>query len=449
MNRSVKLRITLWFMLVLLVIAALALAAMYITTRHALIQDQKAHIQVSVSEFSKKTTYKNEEIKVSAGAHYYERSVYRCVFDGEGSLLLGQLPEQVKQMPISFASDMIREQQFQNEFYVEYDKELSLGGGTYYVKGICILTDEMQMLRSMLQNGILLVIVLVAAASGCVYFLLCKAFAPVEKIRKAAKQIADGDDLSKRIHIGKGSDELHRLANSFDEMLDQLQQTVEREKQFSADASHELRTPIAVIRSECEYLQSCDCTKEEYKEAIEAIGRQAERMQSMVNGLLMISKMENNSSPLQLEETDISELLSFICDDQEEIRKGRIVMIRQIHGGVFAKVDRELFARLCINLIGNAYQYNKENGTVTVTLERHADHCVLSVKDTGIGIPEENLPKIWDRFYRADTARSANPTNSVGLGLAMAKRIAKSHGGELQVTSKLGEGSEFIFTFPV
>lgn len=449
MNRSVKLRITLWFMIVLLIIAALVLAAMYITTQRALIQNQKTHIEISVNEFSKKTTYKNGEIKVPAGAHYYERSVYRCIFDGEGTLLLGELPAQIKHMPISFSPDTIRQQQLHDEYYLEYDKKLDLGGKTYYAKGVSILTDEMQSLKSMLQNGILLIAVLVISASGCVYFLMCKAFAPVEKIRKAAKQIADGDDLSKRIRIGKGSDELHNLANSFDEMLDKLQQTMEREKQFSADASHELRTPIAVIRSECEYVQSCNCTKEECTEAIEAIARQAERMQSMVSGLLMISKIENSSLPLQPEETDISELLGFICDDQEEIHKTQIVMVRQIHQCISAKVDRDLFSRLCINLIENAYQYNKENGTITVTLEKHTDHYFLSVKDTGIGIPEEKLSKIWDRFYRADTARSTGPGYSVGLGLAMAKRIAKSHNGDLQVKSTPGEGSEFVFTFPV
>ena len=124
-------------------------------------------------------------------------------------------------------------------------------------------------------------------------------------------------------------------------------------------------------------------------------------------------------------------------------------MVRQIHQCISAKVDRDLFSRLCINLIENAYQYNKENGTITVTLEKHTDHCFLSVKDTGIGIPEEKLSKIWDRFYRADTARSTGPGNSVGLGLAMAKRIAKSHNGDLQVKSTPGEGSEFVFTFPV
>ena len=448
MSKSVKLRVTIWFALVLVIVSAIALLAMYMHSEQVLIGNQKNHIQISVGEFAKKTTYKDGELKIPAGARFYERNVYRMVFNADGDLLLGELPEQLQNTRFSFLLNTVREQKTADMFYLEYDQEITLSSKTYYVKGICVLSDEHQTLNQTLRTGIILISVLVLTAAGCVYFIMCKAFAPVEKIRKTAKQIADGKDLTKRIQIGNGSDELHRLANSFDEMLDKLQQTLEREKQFSADASHELRTPIAVIRSECEFLQNSNCSEAEYKEAIDAIYRQAERMQNMANGLLMISKMESSSLPMQQEETDLSELLTFVCDDQEEIQSPKITLVKNIPEKIIATVDRDLITRLCINLLSNAYQYSKETGIITVTLQKNERNIEISVADTGIGIPEEALPHIWDRFYRVDTSRNGNEKNSIGLGLPMVKQIAQQHGGTVHVESRLGEGSRFVVNLP-
>ena len=449
MKRSIKTKLTLWFAGILLLVAVLALVAVYLTSRQLLIQDQQTATRVAVTEFSKKVSYENGGLKISPGAHFYERGVYRCVFDGDGQLVQGQMPDQLQGVPVDFAAGTLREQNKQGAFYLEYDNPLVFGNKTYWVKGICILNDELQTVKTTMKSAALWMALLVVLSVAGVYFLLNRAFAPVEKIRRTAEEIVEGQDLSKRIRIGNGKDELHKLANSFDNMLERLQQTLEREKQFTADASHELRTPIAVIRSECECAKVSGKTPEEYEQALDTIGRQADRMQKMVGGLLTICRMENNALQADLEETNISELLNFICDDQEEIQGQEIAMVRNIAPNIVAMADRELLARLCINLIANAYQYSKKTGTITVSLHRSGENCVLSVRDTGIGIAETELPKIWDRFYRVDTARSNDENNHVGLGLSMAKRIAQCHGGDLRVESKLGEGSNFIFTLPL
>ncbi len=449
MKRTLKFKIVFSFTVVLILVSAVALAVLDHAARDILIKDQKTNIQIAVKEFAKKIYGENGQLFASAGAHFYERGVYRQVFDSEGTPVLGESPAELQGISFSFENNAVREKNEKGNFYLEYDLCITVDGRTWWVKGIALLNDEICTIEATIKSGIVVVCILVAVAVIGACFIISRALAPVEKIRKTAKQIAQSYDLSKRIGLGKEKDEIGLLANTFDEMLDKLEQAFAREKQFTSDVSHELRTPIAVILSECEYARSCGKTQEEYAESIAVINRQADRMQKMVSELLAISRMESNTNRTEFEMTDISELLSFVCDEQEEIQNPRIVLHRQITPGVVAKADRELLARLFINLIVNAYQYSKETGTITVSLEKTAENIVFSVRDTGVGIPEKDLPMIWDRFYRGDYARSVNEHNSMGLGLALVKRIAQEHRGDVCVASKPGEGSEFVFSFPV
>ncbi|MBQ3074878.1 MAG: HAMP domain-containing histidine kinase, partial [Clostridia bacterium] len=281
-----------------------------------------------------------------------------------------------------------------------------------------------------------------------VYFALSRSFAPIEKIRILANEIANGRDLSRRIGLGKEKNELYRLANTFDGMLDKIEQTVQREKRFSSDISHELRTPLSVIRSQCEYANSSELSKGDYEEAMGVIQRQADRMQNLVTQLLTISKIENRGFSEAFEEMNLSELVQFVCDDLEEIDRNGIKLERNVEPDVFVRGNRDLLAVLFINLIKNAYQYSKASGFVFVLLKKEENEVVFSVRDQGVGISEEDLSKIWDRFYRADASRSRTENNNLGLGLSMAVQIAEYHNGKISVQSKLGEGSEFIFKFP-
>lgn len=449
MKRTLKVKITVWFACILMAVSALALFALYSVSKSLLVDDQRANIKVAISEFSKKLSDADGQLKVSAGAHFYERGVYRCVFDSSGKLLQGQLPEEWKTVPVTFAEGTVREQHYEDGFYLEYDASITLASGTYWVKGIAPMNDEMRLINVTVKGGVVLALVLTVVCVAGVYLVVYRALSPVEKIRKTAAKIASGSDLSQRIQVKRDKDEIHRLAITFDQMLDKIEQTVTREKQFSADVAHELRTPIAVILSQCDYARSCAKSTEEYREALETIDRQASRMEKLVTELLTISRMENNTLGADFEVIDISELLDLACDNLEETHRSAVLLQREIEPGIMARADRELLIRLWINLITNAYQYSREQGTVTVSLSVRERNAVFRVTDTGIGISEEDLPKIWDRFFRADRARSVTDNNSMGLGLSMVKWIAQCHKGSLKVESKLGEGSCFTFTFPL
>ena len=159
--------------------------------------------------------------------------------------------------------------------------------------------------------------------------------------------------------------------------------------------------------------------------------------------------MDKNTIQLSFEDVDFGELLNFVCDEQTEIHDDNITLSRNIDENIIVKADRFMLARLCINLISNAYSYGKDNGNITVTLTRDSDNAVMSVSDDGIGIAEENIPKIWERFYQADPSRTIDDKGNMGLGLSMVKWIAECHKGNMTVKSTLGKGSTFTFTMPV
>ena len=257
--------------------------------------------------------------------------------------------------------------------------------------------------------------------------------------------VSESSDLSRRIEIGEGGDEIHALAKTFDEMLEKIEKSFNKEKQFTSDASHELRTPISVILSECEYGIECVEDVEELKETLSSVKLQATKMSKLVSELLMISRMDSNRLKLNFEDTDISELLNFVCEEQEEIQIKDIKLIQNIEQNIFANVDRLLLTRLFVNLISNAYQYSNDGSNIIVTLKEIDNKIEFSVKDEGIGISEENIPKIWDRFYQVDSSRTEERNGSSGLGLPMVKWISDCHNGKLEVISEIDKGSTFIF----
>ncbi|MGN0544710.1 MAG: sensor histidine kinase [Acutalibacteraceae bacterium] len=282
---------------------------------------------------------------------------------------------------------------------------------------------------------------IVIAALGA-YLISRRAMKPVENISRSAREITDGNDLSKRIEMEKSAGEIYSLAETFNEMLARLQTSFENEKQFTSDASHELRTPLAVIKAECEYALSNSADETDMLEALSSIDEQTDKMTRLVTALLTLSRTEQGDRRYKLEDTDLSELVKNICDGFTPAKN--IALTSDIESGVIIPAQAQLVTLMLENLLSNAVKYGRENGHIEVTLKK-AEKITLSVKDDGVGIKEENLQKIWGRFYRADESRSRE--EGFGLGLALVKQIAELHGGEAAVSSVYGEGSEFTVTF--
>lgn len=283
--------------------------------------------------------------------------------------------------------------------------------------------------------------ILLAAAGA--YLISRKTIKRVEDIGVSAREISSGKDLSKRIEIKGGKDEITDLADTFNGMLERLQISFESEKQFTSDASHELRTPLAVIKAECDFALSEKADSEDKQEALVSVSEQADKMTNLVNALLSLTRTEQDTQRFSFENSDMSLLTEEVCASFV-LSKG-ITLNTDIQKDIYYNMDVSLISRLLENLLTNAVRYGRENGYITVSLKEENEIIVLSVKDNGIGIAEEDIPKIWGRFYRADSSRSNS--EGFGLGLALVDRIAALHGAKAEVSSILGEGSEFKIIF--
>ena len=445
---SLKLKITLWYVGILVLISFLILYAMTALSRTILTREVEERVVTSVVDLYNRISAPESRkvgMREAIPEYYlYNNGVQLVLYDNQDNVLLGRVPYGLTD-DYEFEDNTIRLKRYNNKDYYIYDKVVLFNDDTSWVRGVICLTDELNILNLTTQYSFLFILMFVILAGVGGYFIILKAFVPVNKIRETAKEISESSDLSQRINIGPGGDEIHILANTFDDMLNKLEYSFNKEKQFTSDASHELRTPISVIMSECEYGLECVNDMGEMKDTLNSIHTQANKMSKLVSELLMISRMDNNRLKTNFETTDLSELLTFICEEQIEIQTKDIKLKYKIEQGILANVDTLLMTRLFINLISNAYQYSPENTTITVSLKTEGENVIFSVKDEGIGISEEHLSKIWDRFYQVDSSRAGDRKGSSGLGLSMVKWIADRHNGELTVNSEVGKGSEFIF----
>lgn len=497
---SLKLRVTLWYTLTMIILSSLALAAMSTVGRDMLRREIVSRLITDVNDVSRQigmpdgqrplggqqppngqpqgeqpqngqppakrpqdNSSEDSDGDTADGsdntANYiqnklnrrfterYRQSMSLAVFDLDGELLYGGLPFENSTAP-SFDDNQFNTITTDGVEYCVFDRKTKTFDGSYvWLRGVSSVDAEGYMISSVLKTNAILAIILIIIAAVGGYFIILRALVTVNKISDTAQEISESNDLSQRINIGGGKDEICRLADTFDKMLDKIEQSFESEKQFTADASHELRTPVAVILSECEFMEQCAETTDEYHESANSIKRQAEKMSKLISELLSISRMDRKTQKLSFENIDLSELVNFVCDEQAEIHGGDIELIRNIEPSVIANADRFLIARLFINLISNAYKYSGSGKNITVSLTCENNDMRFSVTDEGIGIADDDLKKIWDRFYQVDPARS-NSDGSMGLGLAMVKQIAQCHNGKVWAESRPGIGSTFIFTMP-
>ena len=435
-NLSVKWKITIWYTVIMALVSAVVLAVMTSVSAGFLDRDLKMRAE-KATEMLAREVEKNPHIP---GFRYFDQGVQMALLDKNFKIIGGQSPFGISDN-LTCEEGNIRIETYHGKSFYVTDRKIQ-GETTYWVKGIVPVSDGADSMRSVTKSNALLILVMIILASGGGYVLLGRILAPVEKIRKTAEEISKSSDLSRRLSLPAGNDELHRLADSFDQMLDKLEDTLEREKQFSSDASHELRTPVAAILSSCEFMERYAKTEEDFKETAGGIKLEAERMSKLISQLLMISRMEQNTLKKKFERFDFGELLQFVCEEQQEIHTEPITLKTDIADKVFVRGDRELLIRLAVNLISNAYTYGKSR--IFVSLKQEKEQAVLTVSDDGIGISEENLPKIWERFYQVNPSRTHEQGN-MGLGLSMVRWIAAFHGGEIRVKSRLGEGTEFRF----
>ena len=267
---------------------------------------------------------------------------------------------------------------------------------------------------------------------------------PIDKISKTAKKIKEGD-LSARTNL-RGDSDLEQLGENFDEMADAIERDRDLERQLIGDVAHELRTPLMAIQATVEAIQ--DGVFEADQEHMGTISSETRRLGRLVEALLRLNRLENGTTELKIETIDLSELVSGLAMSQEAlIESSGLSLLTDIEDDIYIEGDRDLIHQAVVNLMSNAVRYTPEGGSISVELRRDNGYASVSVADTGVGIAEKDLKKVFSRFWRADTARSNS--GGLGIGLALVREVVDQHRGTVSVDSTLGEGSTFTLNLPL
>lgn len=426
----------------------LTLIVLFSISSVQVLSDARARLRNTVLQAFSEIDYEDGLLTFDDDINYLEEGVYISVYDAQGYLLYGRTPT-----GFSGASTLIMDQMQQvgsgQDFWYVYDYCQSVDGyGNLWIRGVASHSRSDSILRIITNAALILLPFFVAFIALGGYLITAKALRPLSAMTETARAISEGNDLTRRIRLGSGRDEVHVLAHTFDQMMERLQSSFETEKQFTSDVSHELRTPVAVILSQCEYASQEGTPPEELRGSIGVIGAQARKMSALISQLLTLARADSGKQKLQYELVNLSELAEIIVEEQSIAAEEKgITLLTDIQPEILLRADETMMMRLFINLISNSITYGKPDGHTLVTLSANETEITGSVQDDGIGIPADKLDKIWQRFYQVDPARTSGSSSGSGLGLSMVKWIVQAHGGRIEVSSRLGEGSCFTFHF--
>lgn len=267
------------------------------------------------------------------------------------------------------------------------------------------------------------------------------------RISETAQSITQSQDFSQRIPVADRLDELTQLAATINKMLETIDTSFEREKQFNHDVSHELRTPLTVILSESEYGQTYADNLADAKESNAIIHRQAQQMKAMVEQILELSRLESHEE-LSLVSLNLSNLTKQKLQDYQQLLADKAIQLNSdIDENLHISGNELLINRLLDNLLSNAMKFTKSQ--IEVTLKAQGKKCQLVVADNGLGISKTEQEKIWQKFYQVDAARSKSEQQGVGLGLSLVQEIIRQHHGRIEVVSSENQGARFIVTIPL
>lgn len=278
------------------------------------------------------------------------------------------------------------------------------------------------------------------------YWISSRSLRPVDEMTKAARRVG-AEDLAARLPVPDTNDEISRLAEAWNEMLGRLEESFTRMQRFTADAAHELRTPLAALRTAAQLSLRRARTSEEYRQALEQVVEISDRMQSLAETLLAIARGRGPKVGAGKTTTDIAVLVNELAGELQPLMDDKGLAVTLNLKQVFAEVDPDSIRRILAILLDNALKYTAKGGGITIGTRDLGTDVEVTVSDTGVGIPAEDLPHIFDRFYRVDASRDRQ-TGGFGLGLSIALEAALAHRGNLTATSELGVGSCFCLVLP-
>jgi heavy metal sensor kinase len=476
---SVRVRLTLWYTAVL----AVVLVALSLTTYFMFWQSTAQRTDANLAELSNAfLTTLDAEINDQSGPdsfrvaaqvaiteHRFRDHVF-AIFDSKGNLVVSSqdvplAAPAIDSSPVGlltsasfqrFREDASHSDRFFGKVrgnksgYRAFARRFSTGGKDGTLVILQSLHAQQEMLEEVTATFAWVIPIALLLASGGGYFLARKSLAPVVAMSSQAGRIGAAN-LHERLAVQNERDELGHLARSFNNLLDRLSQSFERQQRFMADASHELRTPVAILRGEAEVALSHKVrSTEEYRESLDTLHREAERLTHIVEDLFTLTRADAGQYPIQPRDFYFDELITECVHSARTLALAKKISLNfETAAESPIQADESLLRRMILNLLDNAIKYTSDGGRITVMCSRISDEYALSITDTGAGIPAEMQPRIFERFFRSDKARSHTASDGgAGLGLSISRWIAEAHHGCLELTRSDSTGSIFTAYLP-
>jgi heavy metal sensor kinase len=456
---SIRLRLTFWYVLVLAIILAAFSTGIYLTLGQSLYANLDDSIESRANDLSGLVAYEGGRptlsTNVAAGGPELGEQFVR-VYDaaglvttdssaeagsvpGDAQLVQRALAGQTSTHGLKAGSESFRAR------IVPIEKGGQITGALEVGRATGDVTDTLRTLLLVL--AIAYPITLATASLGGV-FLAGRALSPIDRLTRLARRIS-AEDLSQRLDLRLPDDEVGRLAHTFNDMIARLEDAFRRQRQFTADASHELRTPMTVIKGQIEVALQRERDPEDYRRVLQAVNEEVDRMIRLVGSLLTLARADAGQIPITLEPVSLPGVVGAAVEQVRPLASQRHVDL-QISPSptITLRADDDLVLQLLLNLLDNAIKYTAPGGRVTVGWNPDGRDVELWVRDTGSGIAREHLSHLFDRFYRVDKARS-RAGGGTGLGLSICRWIAEAHGGSISVESAPGEGATFKVVMPV
>ncbi|MDO4169431.1 MAG: HAMP domain-containing sensor histidine kinase [Lachnospiraceae bacterium] len=443
--------VVLFFSVTFLLVMIFLLVFIQVMTRKAEWETVKNDLRTQIVKSSKYIEESDGKIQFSEHFENDNKEYFFIILDKDGNYLCGQYPSGYDISRNLTFQDMDCVRMDGKSFYVMDRKTiLSVRGvgtkGEYIIRGIIKKEDVPMIFRTIQRFSYGLILVTVVGLTGCIYILHRRLSKPLIQMCEAADQISEELDFSEKIEYDGYFYEVDTLLKAYNRLLTRMDMVVSRQEQFNSDISHELRTPIAVIRAQCQLSKEHAQKKQDLEllEAIEVIERQSDKMNHMVQQLLKLSRLEQNKMKLELEKVDLIAIVESVCEDEDYLSGEQYQFIYDLKPCV-SWVDINLITVAIRNLVSNAVKYSSPSSEIRVSCGKEKESIFVSIQDFGCGIEKEDQKRIFESFYRSEEARNSE---GIGLGLTLAMKIAKCHGGTIRVESEVGKGSIFTLVLP-
>jgi two-component system OmpR family sensor kinase len=473
MFSSVRVRLTLWYTAVLTCV----LVAMALVTYFLLRQDSAHRTDAAIVEMADSfLATVNAEARDATGPdglkaaieqaiseHKYRDTVF-AVLNEEGNIVASTSNQLLKQSPGSSVEILqeamgraklgvrvFRTVRLRDEVHRSYARRFSIGKQEYTLLVLQSLHHQREFLESVIGAFGLAIPLAILLASGAGYFLARRSLSPVVEMSTQAGRIG-ADNLHERLPVRNAQDELGHLAGSFNKLLDRLDHSFEQQRRFMADASHELRTPVAILCGEADVtLSQPSRSPEDYRASLDILRAEAKRLKRIVEDLFTLARADAGQHPLTVSNFYLDELIAECIRSMKTLAAAKqITLTCNASKELPIEADEALLRRMIVNLVDNAIKYTGPGGTVSVSCDAEDSRYVMTVSDTGQGIPLELQPRIFERFFRADKVRSRSGSDGggAGLGLSISEWIVQAHGGKLELTRSDKDGSTFTVYLP-